>query len=55
MTCEASFGLFINPEIEKTMNPPINLSELESIINSLLAEGKCACHIINPHKTRILM
>lgn len=37
------------------MNPPINLSELETIINSLLAEGKCACHIINPHKTRILM
>ena len=32
-----------------------NLQDLESIVNSLLAEGKCACHIINPHKTRILM
>ena len=32
-----------------------NLPDLEQIVNSLLAEGKCACHIINPHKTRILM
>lgn len=32
-----------------------NLSELEPIITTLLAEGKCACHVINPHKTRILM
>jgi len=32
-----------------------NLSELEQIVSSLIAEGKCACHIINPHKTRILM
>jgi hypothetical protein len=37
------------------MNQPINLVDLESIINSLLSEGKCACHFINPHKTRILM
>ena len=37
------------------MNQPFNLLELESIINALLSEGKCACHIINPHKTRILM
>ena len=32
-----------------------NLQDLEQIINSLLSEGKCACHFINPHKTRILM
>ena len=31
------------------------LPDLETIINSLLSEGKCACHIINPRKTRILM
>ena len=37
------------------MNPPINLADLETIITSLIAEGKCACHFINPHKTRILM
>ena len=37
------------------MNQPLNLPDLESIINALLSEGKCACHIINPHKTRILM
>jgi len=29
--------------------------ELEQLITTLLAENKCACHIINPHKTRILM
>jgi hypothetical protein len=32
-----------------------NLQELEQIVNNLVAEGKCACHIINPNKTRILM
>ena len=32
-----------------------NLQELENVIASLIAEGKCACHILNPHKTRILM
>ena len=32
-----------------------NLPDLEQVVNSLLAQGKCACHIINPHKTRILM
>jgi len=32
-----------------------NLSDLEQLITTLLAESKCACHIINPHKTRILM
>lgn len=32
-----------------------NLSDLEPLITTLLAESKCACHIINPHKTRILM
>jgi hypothetical protein len=37
------------------MNPPINLTDLESIITALLSEGKCACHFINPHKTRILL
>ena len=37
------------------MNPPINLSDLEQIITALLSEGKCACHFINPHKTRILL
>ena len=37
------------------MNPPINFAELETLIASLIAEGKCACHIINPHKTRILL
>ncbi len=31
------------------------LQDFEQIVASLLAEGKCACHIINPHKTRILM
>ena len=31
------------------------LSDLEQIVASLLSEGKCACHFINPHKTRILM
>ena len=37
------------------MNPPINLTELETLITSLIAESKCACHILNPHKTRILL
>lgn len=37
------------------MNPPINLTDLNTLISSLLSEGKCACHIINPHKTRILL
>ena len=37
------------------MNFTPNLPDLEAIVASLLAEGKCACHIINPHKTRILM
>ena len=32
-----------------------NLQDLEQIVVSLLAEGKCACHIINQHKPRILM
>jgi len=33
-----------------------NLSpELEQLITTLFAESKCACHILNPHKTRILM
>jgi len=32
-----------------------NLSELEQLITTLVAESKCACHIINPHKTRILL
>ena len=32
-----------------------NLQDLELIVTSLLSEAKCACHIINPHKTRILM
>ena len=32
-----------------------NLSELEQIITTLFAESKCACHVINPHKTRILL
>jgi hypothetical protein len=34
---------------------PTNLPELEQIISTLVADAKCACHIINPHKTRILM
>jgi len=29
--------------------------ELEQLVTTLFAESKCACHIINPHKTRILM
>ena len=29
--------------------------ELEQLITTLFAESKCACHVINPHKTRILM
>ena len=32
-----------------------NLSDLEPLITTLFASNKCACHIINPHKTRILM
>lgn len=32
-----------------------NLHELEQLVTALLADSKCACHIINPHKTRILM
>ena len=31
------------------------LPDLEALVNTLLSESKCACHIINPHKTRILM
>ncbi len=31
------------------------LQDFEQIVASLLAESKCACHIINPHKTRILL
>ena len=32
-----------------------NLQDLEQVVNHLITEGKCACHIINPHKTRILL
>jgi len=32
-----------------------NLPDFEQLITTLFAESKCACHIINPHKTRILM
>jgi hypothetical protein len=32
-----------------------NLQELEQIVTTLVADAKCACHIINPNKTRILM
>ena len=32
-----------------------NLSDLEQLITTLFAESKCACHVINPHKTRLLM
>ena len=31
------------------------LQDLEPLITTLFANNKCACHIINPHKTRILM
>jgi len=31
------------------------LPELESLITTLFATNKCACHIINPAKTRILL
>ncbi|CAG8472377.1 11193_t:CDS:2 [Ambispora gerdemannii] len=29
--------------------------ELEQLITTLFTESKCACHVINPHKTRVLM
>ena len=29
--------------------------ELEQLVTTLFAESKCACHVLNPHKTRILM
>ena len=32
-----------------------NLQDFEQLITSLFAESKCACHVINPHKTRILL
>jgi len=32
-----------------------NLQDFEQLITTLFAESKCACHVINPHKTRILM
>lgn len=32
-----------------------NLQDFEQLITTLFAENKCACHIINPHKTRILL
>jgi hypothetical protein len=32
-----------------------NLQDLEQLITTLFAESKCACHVINPNKTRILM
>ncbi|MEG7978420.1 MAG: hypothetical protein NY202_00400 [Mollicutes bacterium UO1] len=32
-----------------------HLPELEQLITTLFAENKCACHIINHHKTRILL
>jgi hypothetical protein len=31
------------------------LQDLESLITNLFANNKCACHIINPVKTRILL
>ena len=31
------------------------LPELESLITTLFTTNKCACHIINPAKTRILL
>jgi hypothetical protein len=37
------------------MNQPLNLSEVENLISALITDAKCACHIINPNKTRILM
>ena len=37
------------------MNQPLNLLEVENLITNLVADAKCACHIINPNKTRILM
>lgn len=37
------------------MDQPLNLPELEQIISALVADAKCACHIINPNKTRLLM
>ena len=35
-----------------TLNLPI---EIETLITTLFAESKCACHVINPNKTRVLM
>ena len=32
-----------------------NLQDLEQLVTTLFANNKCACHIINPHKTRILL
>jgi len=38
------------------MNFPLtNLQDFEQLVTTLFAESKCACHVINPHKTRILM
>jgi hypothetical protein len=37
------------------MNFEFSTPELEQIIATLVADAKCACHIINPNKTRILM
>jgi len=37
------------------MNQPLNWPELEALISTLIVDAKCACHIINPNKTRILM
>jgi len=36
----------------ETINLPL---EFQTLLTNLLADGKCACHVINPHKTRILM
>jgi hypothetical protein len=36
----------------ETLNLPI---EIETLLTTLFAESKCACHVLNPNKTRILM
>lgn len=36
----------------ETLNLPL---EFQTLLTNLITEGKCACHFLNPHKTRILM
>ncbi|CAG8797094.1 14804_t:CDS:2 [Gigaspora margarita] len=48
-------GITLAYFVDQTELTTTNLQDLQQSITTLFAENRCACHIINPHKTRILM